>query len=92
MSGAVPDANPWACADDPGMTTTSGMMTASGALRRFAGQLIPAGGPGYDQARALYNGIFDKRPTLIARCTSARDVRLALAYARDRGLAVRAAP
>jgi FAD/FMN-containing dehydrogenase len=78
----------WHRADDPGMATPSGMVTAPGALRRFAGQLIWAGGPGYDQARALYNGIFDKRPALVARCTSARDVRLALAYARDRGLTV----
>ena len=29
---------------------------------------------GYDAARALYNGMIDKRPRLIARCTSAADV------------------
>ena len=58
------------------------------ALPRFAGELIVPGGRGYDKARALYNGMFDKRPALIARCTSADDVRLVLAHAREHGLVV----
>ncbi|MBV8945694.1 MAG: FAD-binding oxidoreductase [Solirubrobacterales bacterium] len=59
-----------------------------GRLSRFAGELIVPGGRGYDEARSLYNGMYDKRPTLIARCTSAEDVSVALAYARENGLVV----
>ena len=31
----------------------------------------------------VFNGVFDKRPALIARCTSAADVQIALAHARS---------
>jgi len=54
----------------------------------FSGELIASGHPDYDDARGLYNGMFDKRPRLIARCTSAIDVQAALAYARERNLIV----
>jgi len=54
----------------------------------FAGQLVDPGHPDYDEARKLYNGLFDKHPALIARCPSANDVRMALAHARDNDLAV----
>ena len=59
-----------------------------GGLARFAGELIVPGGRGYDEARSLYNGMYDKRPAMIARCTSAEDVRVGLAYARENGLVV----
>ncbi|MCW3064181.1 MAG: FAD-linked oxidase [Solirubrobacterales bacterium] len=54
----------------------------------FAGELVAPGDPDYDTARALYNGAHDKRPAVIARCTSARDVQLALAHAREHELVV----
>jgi FAD/FMN-containing dehydrogenase len=54
----------------------------------FAGQLIGPGHPDYDTARQLFNGVFDKRPALIARCTRAEDVRIALAHARRHELVV----
>jgi FAD/FMN-containing dehydrogenase len=54
----------------------------------FAGELIGPDDPGYDEARTLYNGMFDKRPALIARCTSAQDVQAAVAHARERDLIV----
>src|SRR5262249_4645415 len=41
---------------------------------RFGGEIIQPGEPRYDEARALYNGMIDKRPRLIARCTDAADV------------------
>lgn len=49
-------------------------------------------GPGYDEARTLFNGMIDKHPAVIARCTSPEDVVDALAEARRDGLelAVRA--
>ena len=54
----------------------------------FAGELIDPDHPDYDSARRLYNGVFDKRPGLIARCTSAADVQIALAYAGEHDLIV----
>jgi FAD/FMN-containing dehydrogenase len=49
---------------------------------KFGGELIRPGDPNYDEARALFNGMIDRRPALIARCTSDDDVIAALAYAR----------
>ena len=54
----------------------------------FAGELIGPDDPGYDTARRVFNGAFDKRPALIARCTSPADVRIALSYAREHDLVV----
>ncbi|HEY5768564.1 MAG TPA: FAD-binding oxidoreductase, partial [Terrimicrobium sp.] len=51
----------------------------------------PVVGPGdadYDAARALYNGMIDKRPRLIARCVDVADVIAAVNFGRDQGLLV----
>ncbi len=58
----------------------------------FKGQLIGPDDAGYDEARALFNAMFDKRPALIARCSSPDDVVAAIAFARahDLPLAIRA--
>lgn len=42
----------------------------------------------YDERRALFNAMVDKRPRLIAGCESAADVRDALSRAREDGLEV----
>jgi FAD/FMN-containing dehydrogenase len=42
----------------------------------------------YDEVRALYNGMIDKRPLLIARCMDVADVVTCIHYARERGLPV----
>jgi FAD/FMN-containing dehydrogenase len=42
----------------------------------------------YDEARALYNGMIDKRPRLIARCVDVADVITAVNFGRDQGLLV----
>jgi FAD/FMN-containing dehydrogenase len=44
--------------------------------------------PGYDAARAIWNGAIDRRPALIARCRDADDVAAALHLARERDLPV----
>ena len=38
------------------------------------GELLRPGDPGYDNARKIWNGMIDKRPTLIARCAGVADV------------------
>jgi FAD/FMN-containing dehydrogenase len=52
------------------------------------GAVIASGEPGFDQARRVWNAEIDKRPAVIARCTTARDVAAAVGFARDHGLEV----
>jgi FAD/FMN-containing dehydrogenase len=42
----------------------------------------------YDAARALYNGMIDKRPLAIARCADVADVMAAVNFGRERGLLI----
>jgi FAD/FMN-containing dehydrogenase len=51
----------------------------------------PVFGPedaGYETARAVHNGLIDRRPAVIVRCRTASDVVAALALARAEGLEV----
>jgi FAD/FMN-containing dehydrogenase len=57
-------------------------------LDGFRGELFTPRDDGYDEARAVHNGMIDKRPSLVARCIDAADVQAALAYARDNSLDV----
>src|SRR5258708_30706605 len=50
------------------------------------GPLLTPSDPGYDEARVLWNGMHDKRPALIARCTGVADVIAAVNFARAREL------
>src|SRR5687768_15409317 len=50
------------------------------------GPLLQAGDPGYDDARTVQNGLIDRRPALIARCTGAADVIQAVNFARGHNL------
>jgi len=52
----------------------------------FEGEVIGPADARYDEARALYNAMFDKRPAVIARCTSAADVARAVGFAREHGM------
>jgi hypothetical protein len=56
------------------------------------GDVLLAGNPDYDKTRRIWNGMFDKHPALIARCSGASDVRHAVDFAREHRLltAVRA--
>jgi FAD/FMN-containing dehydrogenase len=58
-------------------------------LRRdFKGHLIGPESDAYEHARAIWNGLIDKRPALIARCADSDDVASTLAFARDEELHV----
>jgi FAD/FMN-containing dehydrogenase len=54
----------------------------------FQGELLTEGDGGYDEARKVFNGCFDRRPALIARCTCTSDVQAAVDYARATGITV----
>ncbi len=67
------------------MTTSTSAPFAdlAAALR---GELVTPGDDAYDAARAVYNGMIDKRPAAVARCRDAADVTAAIAFARTHGL------
>jgi FAD/FMN-containing dehydrogenase len=52
----------------------------------FHGEQILPGAPDYDQARAVWNGMIDRHPALVARCSSAEDVAAGVKLARRLGL------
>lgn len=67
------------------------MITGSainGLKARFRGELLTPGEPGYDTARTVFNAAINRRPALIARCSSPDDVVAALTLARDEQLPV----
>ena len=49
------------------------------------GRLLRRGDDAYDEARRVWNGMFDRRPTLIARCGGVADVIAAVNLARTSG-------
>jgi len=57
----------------------------SGALD---GSVLLPGDAGYDDARTVWNAIVDRRPRLIVRCASVRDVVTAIRTARERDLEI----
>src|SRR5579884_4197562 len=53
---------------------------------RLTGTVLQPDHPGYEQARAIWNGMIDRRPAAIARCVDTADVVAAVNFARDHGL------
>ncbi|HUF58742.1 MAG TPA: FAD-binding oxidoreductase [Actinomycetota bacterium] len=51
-----------------------------------SGQVITQDDLGYDEARAVYNAMIDKRPSVVVRATEAADVVAAVNHARENGL------
>ena len=54
----------------------------------FRGRAIIPEHDDYDDARAVWNGVVDRRPRLIARCSGTADVAAAVRFARDRHLEI----
>lgn len=50
------------------------------------GEVVLPDSNGYDTARLIWNGMFDKKPGLIARCSGTADVIAAVNFAREKGL------
>ncbi len=55
-------------------------------VARFNGFFVKPEDAGFDEARAVHNGLIDRRPGLIARCRNVADIRDAVAFGRDAGL------
>jgi FAD/FMN-containing dehydrogenase len=56
------------------------------ATLAIRGRVIQPTDADYDSARALYNGMIDKRPKMIARCVDVADVITAVNFAREQRL------
>ena len=69
------------------MTT---MMSSTVAAFRevFQGEVVLRGEAGYEQARAVWNGMIDRRPALVVRPTHVDDVVAAVRFAREQDLLV----
>ena len=51
--------------------------------RHFRGEVLLPGDKGYESARQIWNGMFDRRPAIITRCIGTSDVINAVNFARD---------
>jgi hypothetical protein len=74
------------------MVTIDGTEAVGAFASGFAGVTVTPESPDYDDVRAVWNGWFDRRPAVIARCRTVDDVIAAVGFARESGLplAVRA--
>jgi len=55
-------------------------------LPGFGGNIVRPGDAAYDDLRSVFNGMIDRSPALIARCTSADDVATAVNVAREQDI------
>ena len=65
------------------MVVETGIEQFTAGLR---GQLIQQGDAEYEEARHTFNGMIDRRPRFIARCTDVADVIACVNFAREEGL------
>ncbi|RWE31559.1 FAD-binding protein, partial [Mesorhizobium sp.] len=72
---------------DGGKTTVAAaaLETLSTQIR---GTVLREGDAAYDGARSIWNGMIDRRPSLIVCCVGASDVVTAVTFARENGLLV----
>ena len=54
----------------------------------FDGHVLLPDEPGYHEARAIWNGMFDKKPAIITRCITTVDVVRAVNFGRDNNLLI----
>lgn len=71
-----------------GSQTAVAISELEALANQIRGSLIRAENETYDEARRLWNGMFDKRPAVIVQCAGVADVIEAVRFARDRNLLV----
>jgi FAD/FMN-containing dehydrogenase len=74
------------------MSNQQETLDAAGLRATFGGEVVTPDDQGYDDARAVWNGMVTTRPALIARCQTVGDIAAAVNFARATGIspAVRA--
>ena len=70
------------------MTTTAQHLTPTALADVFEGQVLTPATTGYDAARSVWNASVDRRPAVIVRCASVRDVVAAVRTARTHDLEI----
>ncbi|MGW6247192.1 FAD-binding oxidoreductase [Streptomyces roseolus] len=68
--------------------TTVPPSALAGLREDLAGEVYVPGDPGYDEARAVHNGMIDRRPAVIAQCATQADVANAVLFGRETGLPI----
>jgi FAD/FMN-containing dehydrogenase len=63
-------------------------VSVDGLAAVVRGRVVERSASDYDEARALYNAMIDKRPAAIAYCVDESDVAAAVRYANERGLRI----
>jgi len=56
--------------------------------QEFNGEIILPDHPSYDEARTIFNGMINRRPSIIAQCADADDVRRSIHFARNHDLEI----
>jgi FAD/FMN-containing dehydrogenase len=67
----------------PAEIATTSVEELQNSLR---GDLLKPGDAGYDESRTIWNAMIDRKPALIAHCTGAADVSLAVKFASENSL------
>ncbi len=70
------------------MSTTLDPERLSGLAGQISGSVVGPEDAGYDAARAVHNGMIDRKPAAIVRARATGDVVAGLAFAREGGLEV----
>jgi FAD/FMN-containing dehydrogenase len=63
-------------------------MALAGLTDAVRGRVVTKGDVDYDDARAVFNAMMDKRPEAVAYCADEEDVVSAIAYGRREGLRI----
>lgn len=70
----------------PGRSSTHQPGLGESLRERMRGTVLYAGDAGYDEARGVFNGRFDRRPAAVARCASVALRLVAWVFRPDCGL------
>jgi FAD/FMN-containing dehydrogenase len=69
-------------------TAALGDATVSELREMLRGTAVVPGDPDYDTARAVWNGMHDRRPAVVVHCAGTADVITAVRFARSQGLTI----
>jgi FAD/FMN-containing dehydrogenase len=70
------------------MAAVLGGATIEELRQTVRGHVIAQADSGYEAARAVWNGMIDRRPALVVRCVETADVVAAIQFARSQGLEI----
>ncbi len=72
----------------PALAAEAAAGDLAGLSRKVRGRFLTSDAPGYDDARRVWNKVYDRRPLAMARCADVDDVRRCVEFARRHALPV----